>query len=107
MRGDEVFPILGKPATSVEPSNGALDNPTAWQHHKPFGDKIPDNFTLQIASAGATVPMPGRLAVRRRDGSNLHLNIAAQYRSWRTAVPVPVQSLSWISRAHRGCRKAS
>ena len=33
----EVLPILGKPATSVEPSNGALDNPTAWQHHKPFG----------------------------------------------------------------------
>ena len=30
------LPILGKPSTSVEPSNGALDDPAAWKHHKSF-----------------------------------------------------------------------
>ena len=32
----EVLPILGKPSTSIEPSNGALDDPTAWKHDKSF-----------------------------------------------------------------------
>jgi hypothetical protein len=33
----EVLPILGEPSTTVEPSNGALHDPAAWQHHKSFG----------------------------------------------------------------------
>jgi hypothetical protein len=34
----EVLPILGKPSAAVEPSNGTLDDPTAWKHHyKSFG----------------------------------------------------------------------
>ena len=33
----EIFPILGKPSTSIEPGDGALDDPTARQHHKSFG----------------------------------------------------------------------
>jgi hypothetical protein len=32
-----VLPILGKPSAAVEPSNSALDDPTAWQDHKSFG----------------------------------------------------------------------
>ena len=33
----EVHPILSEPAAAVEPSNGALDDPTFGQHHKSFG----------------------------------------------------------------------
>jgi hypothetical protein len=33
----EVLPILCKPSAAVEPSNGALDDPAAWKHHKSCG----------------------------------------------------------------------
>ena len=33
----EVLPILGESSASVEPSNGAFDDPTARQYHKSFG----------------------------------------------------------------------
>jgi len=33
----EVFPVLGKSAAAVEPSDGALDNPTLGQHDEALG----------------------------------------------------------------------
>ena len=36
LRISQSLVILGKPSAPVEPSNGALDDPTARQHHKPF-----------------------------------------------------------------------
>src|SRR5271167_1710455 len=33
----EIFPILGKPATAVEPGDCALDNPALWQNDKSLG----------------------------------------------------------------------
>ena len=45
----EIFPILGEPAATVEPSNRALDDPTAWKHHKSFGMIAAlDDFSLQV-----------------------------------------------------------
>ena len=36
LRISQSLVILGKPSAPVEPSNGALDDPTAWQHYKSF-----------------------------------------------------------------------
>ena len=33
----EIFPIFGQPAATIQPGNGALDDPTFGQHHKSFG----------------------------------------------------------------------
>ena len=35
----EVFPVFGQPATAVEPSDGAFDDPALGQHDK-AGDPI-------------------------------------------------------------------
>src|ERR1035437_4885114 len=33
----EIFPILGQPATTVQPRDRALDDPSYWQQHKALG----------------------------------------------------------------------
>lgn len=33
----EAFPIFGQPSATIEPSNGAFDNPSFWQRDKAFG----------------------------------------------------------------------
>ena len=33
----EVLSILGEPSAAIEPSNGALNDPTTWKHHKSIG----------------------------------------------------------------------
>jgi hypothetical protein len=33
----EIFPILGKPSTAVEPADRSLDNPTLWQNNETLG----------------------------------------------------------------------
>jgi hypothetical protein len=33
----EIFPVLGKPMTAVEPADCSLDNPAQWQNDKPLG----------------------------------------------------------------------
>ena len=44
-----MLPILGKPSAAVEPSNRALDDPTAWQHHKSFGAiGASDDFSFEV-----------------------------------------------------------
>ena len=45
----EVFPIFGQPATAVEPSDGAFDDPALGQHDK-AGDPIGslDDLGLEI-----------------------------------------------------------
>ena len=30
----EILPILGEPSATIEPGNGALDDPAFWQDHK-------------------------------------------------------------------------
>src|SRR5665811_1650970 len=30
----EILPVLGKPSATIEPRNGALDDPAFWQDHK-------------------------------------------------------------------------
>ena len=32
----EIFPIFGEPAATIEPGDGALDDPAFWQHLKSF-----------------------------------------------------------------------
>ena len=45
----EVLPILGKPSAAVEPSNGALDDPPAWEDHKSFDLIGPlDDFSFEV-----------------------------------------------------------
>ena len=45
----EVLPILGKPSASVEPGNGALNDPAAWKHHKSFGlIGALDDFSFEV-----------------------------------------------------------
>ena len=45
----EILPILGKPAASIEPSNGAFDNP-ALRHEFEAGHRIRsfDNFNIEV-----------------------------------------------------------
>jgi hypothetical protein len=44
----EVLPVLGQPSTAVQPSNGSLDDPTAWKHHKTLGlIGTPDDFNFE------------------------------------------------------------
>ena len=33
----EIFPVLGEPATTIEPTDGPLDNPPLWQNDKALG----------------------------------------------------------------------
>jgi hypothetical protein len=45
----EVLPILCKPSAAVEPSNGTLDDPAAWKHHKSCGViGALDDFSLKV-----------------------------------------------------------
>ena len=45
----EVLPILGEPAASIEPSEGALDDPAFGQDHKSLGlIGTLDNFSFQM-----------------------------------------------------------
>jgi hypothetical protein len=45
----EVFKVLGQSPASVEPGEGAFDNPTPWQNLEAFGVIRPfDNFDLEV-----------------------------------------------------------
>ena len=47
----EVFPVFGQPATAVEPSDGAFDDPALGQHDKagdPIGSLDMDQSTKEI-----------------------------------------------------------
>ena len=33
----EIFPVLGEPAATIEPTDCALDNPALWQNDKALG----------------------------------------------------------------------
>jgi len=45
----EVLPIFGKPSASIEPSNGALDHPTTWEHDESFGViGALDDFSFEV-----------------------------------------------------------
>src|SRR5664280_2437774 len=47
----EVFPVLGKPAATIEPRNGALDDPSARQNDEAFGPiGTPDDFGFELRS---------------------------------------------------------
>ena len=44
----EIFPILGETATTVEPCDGAFDDPTLGQPHESFGVvRSSDNFSFE------------------------------------------------------------
>src|ERR1019366_7512005 len=47
----EIFPVLGKPAATIEPRNGALDDPSARQNDEAFGPiGTPDDFGFELRS---------------------------------------------------------
>src|ERR1035437_10167079 len=47
----EIFPILGEAAATVEPRNGALDDPSARQNDEAFGRiGTPDDFGFELRS---------------------------------------------------------
>jgi hypothetical protein len=48
----EILPILGQPSTSVEPRNGALDNPSLRQDDKGVQFVALDDFDNPIAASG-------------------------------------------------------
>src|SRR5450756_143954 len=47
----EIFPVLGKPAATIEPRNGALDDPSARQNDEAFGPiGTLDDFGFELRS---------------------------------------------------------
>src|ERR1035441_4192768 len=47
----DIFPVLGKPAATIEPRNGALDDPSARQNDEAFGPiGTPDDFGFELRS---------------------------------------------------------
>src|ERR1035441_2799331 len=47
----EIFPVLGKPAATIETRNGALDDPSARQNDEAFGPiGTPDDFGFELRS---------------------------------------------------------
>jgi hypothetical protein len=60
----EVLPILGEPATAVEPGDGALDNPALGFHDKAF-DVVGafDDFDLQVRHDGHDAALEDRAGI--------------------------------------------
>src|ERR1035437_4023066 len=47
----DIFPVLGKPAATIEPRNGALDDPSARQNDEAFGPiGTLDDFGFELCS---------------------------------------------------------
>ena len=71
----QIFPVLGEPAATIEPSNGTFNNPTLWQGNEAwpvrtfddFDDKLRDYFGCAFVKNWSLIPAIGKKFAQQRE----------------------------------------